>query len=72
MTLIGALIPNSKSQAVTDIKQEELTYEVQKHNNFAPRIPVLERNVKTPTLASKTWNKPPNGSEHNSNKNHRR
>ena len=37
VTLIGVLIANSRSQAVTDTKLEELTREVREHNNFAPR-----------------------------------
>ena len=35
VTLIGVLIANSRSQAVTDTKLEELTREVREHNNFA-------------------------------------
>ena len=46
MTLIGVLIANSKSQAVTETKLEELTREVRAHNNFAQRIPVLEEQMK--------------------------
>ena len=42
MTLIGVLIANSRSQAVTDTKLEELTREVREHNNFARRVPILE------------------------------
>ena len=34
VTLIGVLIANGKSQAVTDTKLEELTREVREHNNF--------------------------------------
>ena len=41
VTLIGVLIANSRSQAVTDTKLEELTREVRAHNNFAQRVPVL-------------------------------
>ena len=36
VTLIGVLIANSRSQAVTDTKLEELTREVREHNNFPP------------------------------------
>ena len=36
-----------KSQAVTDVKIEELTREVRKHNNFAERMPVVEEKVET-------------------------
>ena len=46
ITLIGVLIANSKSQAVTETKLEELTREVRVHNNFAQRIPVLEEKMK--------------------------
>lgn len=46
ITLIGVLIANSKSQAVTETKLEELTREVRAHNNFAQRIPVLEEKIK--------------------------
>ena len=42
VTLIGVLIANGKSQAVTDTKLEELTREVREHNNFARRVPILE------------------------------
>lgn len=46
ITLIGVLIANSKIQAVTETKLEELTREVRVHNNFAQRIPVLEEKMK--------------------------
>lgn len=46
ITLIGVLIANGKSQAVTETKLEELTREVRAHNNFAQRIPVLEEKMK--------------------------
>ena len=46
VTLIGVLIANRKSQAVTDTKLEELTREVREHNNFAQRVPVLEEKFK--------------------------
>lgn len=45
VTLIGVLIANSRSQAVTDTKLEELTREVREHNNFARRVPVLEEKI---------------------------
>ena len=44
--LIGVLIANSRSQAVTDTKLEELTREVREHNNFARRVPILEEQMK--------------------------
>ena len=46
VTLIGVLIANGKTQAVTDTKLEELTREVRAHNNFAQRVPVLEEQMK--------------------------
>lgn len=46
ITLIGVLIANNKSQAVTDTKLEELTREVREHNNFARRMPVVEEQIK--------------------------
>ena len=46
VTLVGVLISNQKSQAVTDTKLEELTREVREHNNFARRVPVLEEQMK--------------------------
>lgn len=46
VTLIGVLIANSKSQAVTETRLEELTREVRLHNNFAMRVPVIEEQIK--------------------------
>ena len=46
VTLIGVLIANSRSQAVTDTKLEELTREVREHNHFARRVPILEEQMK--------------------------
>lgn len=46
ITLLGVLISNSRSQAVTDTKLEELTREVREHNNFAKRMPVVEEQIK--------------------------
>ena len=46
VTLSGVLIANSRSQAVTDTKLEELTREVREHNNFARRVPILEEQMK--------------------------
>ena len=46
ITLVGVLISNQKSQAVTETKIEELTREVREHNNFARRVPVLEEQIK--------------------------
>ena len=46
LTLIGVLISNSKSQAVTETKLSDLTREVREHNNFAKRMPVVEEQIK--------------------------
>lgn len=45
VTLIGVLIANSKSNAVMEYKIEELTREVRKHNGFAEKIPVMQRDL---------------------------
>ena len=45
VTLIGVMISNGKSQAVTETKLEELTREVREHNNFARRMPVVEDKI---------------------------
>ena len=46
ITLMGVLISNSKSQAVTETRLEDLTREVREHNNFARRMPVVEEQIK--------------------------
>ena len=46
LTLISVLISNSRSQAVTETRLEELTREVRLHNNFAQRVPVIEEQIK--------------------------
>ena len=46
LTLIGVLFSNSKKQAVTDTKLEDLTREVREHNNFAKRMPAVEQAIK--------------------------
>jgi hypothetical protein len=45
ITLVGVLIANSKSQAVTETRLDELTREVREHNHFAQRVPVLEEKI---------------------------
>ncbi len=56
LSFIGVVISNNNSnkkieqqlitsQAVTDTKIENLTLEVQKHNNFASKIPVMETKI---------------------------
>ena len=46
LTLLGVIIANSKTQAVTEERLEELTREVREHNNFARRMPVVEEQIK--------------------------
>ena len=46
VTLAGVLASNSRAQAVTDTKIEELAREVREHNNFARRMPVVEEQIK--------------------------
>lgn len=56
LSLLGVIVTNISSnrkienqlevhQAVTDTKLETLTEEVRKHNNFASRIPVIEKDI---------------------------
>lgn len=49
VTLIGVLIANSRSNAVMEYKIEELTREVRKHNGFAEKIPVIQRDIQVLT-----------------------
>lgn len=46
ITLTGVLIANSKSQAVTDTKLDELTREVREHNALISKVPILEEQLK--------------------------
>ena len=46
LTLLGVIIANGKTQAVTEAKLEELSREVREHNNFARRMPVVEEQIK--------------------------
>ena len=46
LTLLGVIIANSKTQAVTEARLDELTREVRGHNNFARRMPVVEEQIK--------------------------
>ena len=46
LTLLGVIIANGKTQAVTEAKLEELTREVREHNHFAQRVPVLEEQMR--------------------------
>ena len=42
VTVLGVILSNSKTAAVTTNEIKHLTEEVKKHNNFAQRIPVVE------------------------------
>lgn len=66
LSLLGVIITNisankkiemqlMNAQAVTDVKLEQLTDEVRKHNSFADRITILE--VKVDALERKVANK---------------
>ena len=46
ITLIGVIISNNKSQAITETRLDELTREVREHNGFARRMPVVEEQIK--------------------------
>lgn len=46
VTLSGVIIANSKAQAVTDTRLDELTREVREHNHVVRRVPVLEEQMK--------------------------
>ena len=46
LTLLGVLIANGRSQAVTETKLDELNREVREHNGFARRMPVVEEQIR--------------------------
>ena len=46
VTLLGVIVSNGRSQAVTETRLEELTREVREHNGFARRMPVVEEQIK--------------------------
>ena len=46
LTLLGVIIANSKTQAVTEARLDELTREVREHNNSARRMTVVEEQTK--------------------------
>lgn len=46
LTLMGVLIANSKQQAITDTKLDELIREVREHNSFVQKVPVIEEQIK--------------------------
>ena len=46
VTLIGVFIQNQKNAAIIETKIEHLAKLVDKHNNFAEKIPVMEEKIK--------------------------
>lgn len=46
VTVLGVILSNSKSTAVTNNEIKHLTEEVKKHNNFAQRMPVVEEQIR--------------------------
>lgn len=46
ITFLGVILANNKARAVTEVKIEELTREVRKHNGFAEKIPVIDEKIK--------------------------
>ena len=46
VTVIGVILSNSKTAAVTANELKHLADEVQMHNNFARRMPVVEEQIK--------------------------
>lgn len=45
LTLIGVLVSNSRSRAVMELKIDNLTKQVEKHNCLIERIYALEQDV---------------------------
>lgn len=45
-TILGVVSANNKHDAVVDVKIDNLTEEVKKHNDFGRRIPVIEEQIK--------------------------
>lgn len=45
LTLLGVLVSNSRSRAVMEVKFEELTAEVEKHNHILERAYQLEADM---------------------------
>ena len=49
VTVIGVILSNSKTAAITANELKHLADEVQMHNNFARRMPVVEEQIKALT-----------------------
>ena len=54
VTLFGVILSNSKTAAVTTNEIKHLAEEVQVHNNFARRMPVVEEQIKELTKRVET------------------
>lgn len=63
ITLLGVILANNKAQAVTEVKIEELTREVRKHNGFAEKIPVIDEKIKVINHRIEDLEKERNGHE---------
>nr|DAF34925.1 MAG TPA: hypothetical protein [Caudoviricetes sp.] len=46
LTLLGVIIANSKTQAVTEARLDELTREGREHSNIARRVAGVEEQIK--------------------------
>lgn len=46
LTLLGVWMQNSKTVAIIETRLNALTKSVEKHNNFAEKIPVIEEQIK--------------------------
>ena len=46
VTVLGVILSNSKTSAVTQTEIVHLTEEVKQHNNFARRLPVVEEQIR--------------------------
>lgn len=46
LTLLGVWMQNSKTVAIIETRLNDLTKSVEKHNNFAEKIPVIEEQIK--------------------------
>ena len=54
VTLFGVILSNGKTAAVTTNEIKHLAEEVQMHNNFARRMPVVEEQIKELTKRVET------------------
>lgn len=45
LTLVGVLVSNSRSRAVMEVRLDELSHHVERHNNMVERTYKLERDM---------------------------